>query len=54
MQTSFQWWNVFPHNLQCRIDAECYEKVMESYPNYPKIWWYNLVLHLKKIKDVSR
>jgi hypothetical protein len=52
MQTSFyHWWNIFPNNLQWREDAECYDKVMESHPNYPKIWWDKAVLPFKQKKD---
>ena len=38
MQISFQWQNVFPYDLQWKGDAECYDKVMEPYPAYTKIW----------------
>jgi hypothetical protein len=36
------------YELQRKGDLECYDKVMESHPNYPKIWWYNLVLVYKQ------
>ena len=37
-----------PHELQRKGDIECYDKVMEQHPNYPKIWWYRLVLRFKE------
>jgi hypothetical protein len=44
-----------PHELQWKGDVECYNKVMGQRPNYPKIWWYNLVLAFKKrLKNISR
>ena len=33
--------------LKIRKEIECYDKVMELRPNYPKIW-YNLGLGYKK------
>ncbi|HET9805731.1 MAG TPA: hypothetical protein VFP49_02365 [Nitrososphaeraceae archaeon] len=49
-----QWRNVFSYELQKKKDIECYDKVMDIYPNYPKIWWHNLVLAFKqKIKGYS-
>ena len=48
MQTIFQWRNLFSCELQWKGDAECYDKDMDTYPNFPKIWWYNLVLAFKK------
>ena len=52
MQTSCQWQNIFPYELQRKKDIECYNKVMDLYPNYPKIWWYNLVTRYKaKVKE---
>ncbi|HET9807605.1 MAG TPA: hypothetical protein VFP49_11900 [Nitrososphaeraceae archaeon] len=51
MQTFFQCWNIFSCELQWKRDAECYDKFMDIYPNYPKIWWYNLVLAFKKAKE---
>ena len=48
MQTIFQWRNLFSCELQWKGDAECYDKVMDTYPNFPKIWWYNLVLAFKQ------
>ncbi len=40
--------NNIPPELQRKGDIECYDKVMEQRPNYPKIWWYNLVLAYKQ------
>ena len=40
--------NNIPHELQWKGDIECYDKVMGQCPNYPKIWWYNLVLTFKQ------
>jgi len=36
------------HELQSKGDIECYDKVMEQRPNYPKIWWNNLVITFKQ------
>jgi hypothetical protein len=33
--------------LKIRKEIECYDKVMELHPNYPKIW-YNLSLEYKQ------
>jgi len=40
--------NSIPHELQQKGDLECYDKVMESCPNYPKILWNNLFLAFKQ------
>ena len=51
MRTLSEWFcycNSIPHELQRKGDTECYDKVMERYPNYPKIRWYNLVLKYKQ------
>jgi hypothetical protein len=43
--------NSIPYELQWKGDIECYDKVMELHPNYPKIW-YNLVLgYIQKIRE---
>ena len=39
------------HEIQRKGDIECYDKFMEHYPTYPKIWWHNLILSLKKAKE---
>jgi hypothetical protein len=39
-----------PNELQWKGDIECYDKVMERRPNYPKILWYMLVLRIKNKK----
>ena len=40
-----------PYELQWKEDIECYDKVMEPRPIYPKIW-YNLILRYKqKVKE---
>ena len=36
------------HKLQHKGDIESYDKVMGGHPDYPKIWWYNLVLTVKQ------
>jgi hypothetical protein len=52
MQTSFLCQNIFPYEIQGKNDIECYDKVMDLYPDYPKIWWYNFILGYKqKIKE---
>lgn len=33
--------------LKIRKEIECYDKVMESWPRYPQIW-YNLALGYKQ------
>ncbi|HSF00242.1 MAG TPA: hypothetical protein VLA48_05040 [Nitrososphaeraceae archaeon] len=53
MRIFLEWfyYNSTLHELQWKGDIECHDKVMESRPNYPKIW-YNLVLSYKqKAKD---
>jgi hypothetical protein len=40
--------NYIPYELQRKGDIECYDKFMEQYPNYPKIWWHNLILLFKQ------
>jgi hypothetical protein len=37
-------------------DIECYDKLMEQYPNYPKIWWHNLIIPFqqKKLRNISK
>ena len=51
MRTFLEWlcWDEIQHELQRKGDIECYDKVMESSPNYPKIWWYNLFLEYKQM-----
>ena len=50
MRTLLEWFcnDNIPHELQWKRDIECYDKVMGQLPNYPKIWWYNLVLACKQ------
>jgi len=51
MRTLSEWFysdNIPSHELQLKGDIECYDKVMEQRPNYPKICWYNLVLIFKQ------
>ena len=50
MRTLLEWFcnDNIPHELQWKRDIECYDKVMGQLPNYPKIWWYNLVLACNK------
>lgn len=47
MQISLQWQNIFSYELQRKDHIECYKRVNDLYPNYPKICWYNLVLRYK-------
>jgi hypothetical protein len=47
-------WGQFPNELLEKSDIECYYKVMELHPIYPKIW-YNLALGYKqKAKDIKK
>ena len=43
--------NIPPYELQKKGDIECYDKFMKQRPNYPKIWWYNIVLIFKHKKN---
>ena len=55
MKISLQWKNIIPYDLQRKDHIESYERDMNLFPNYPKIWWYNLVLRYKaKGKDVLK
>lgn len=53
MRTLTEWFcsDNIPYELQQNDDIECHDKVMEQGPNYPKIWWYNLILTFKQMKD---
>ena len=53
MRTLSEWFcnDNIPNELQWKGDIECYDKVMEQRPIYPKIWWYKLVLTFKQKKD---
>ena len=52
MQSFLELLDNFSCKLQKKRDIECYDNLMCLYPNYPKIWWYNLVLGYKqKIKE---
>jgi hypothetical protein len=48
MQTFFQEQNIFLNELQRKKDIECYDQVMESCPNYQKMWCNNLFLAFKQ------
>jgi hypothetical protein len=37
-----------PKELQRNGDIECYDKVMDEYPNYPMIWYCQMVSTLTK------
>ena len=39
---------LYRYELKIRKEIECYDKVMESRPKYPQIW-YNLGLEYKQI-----
>lgn len=53
MRIFLEWfyYNSTLHELQWKGDIECYDEVMGQYPNYLRIWWYNLVLRFKQFKD---
>jgi hypothetical protein len=53
MRTLTEWFcsDNIPYELQQNGDIECHDKVMEQRPNYPKIWWYNLISTFKQMKD---
>ena len=40
--------NNIPYKLHRKGDIECYNKLMERCPNYPKIWWHNLIIPFKQ------
>lgn len=37
-----------PKELQWNGDIECYDKVMDQYPDYLKIWWCHIVSTIKQ------
>ena len=47
MHTSIQCHDIFLTDLQKEKDIECHETIMNTYPNYLKIWWYRLVKRYK-------
>ena len=51
MQTSFHWQNISSYELQRKDHIECYDNVMDLYPNYPKIWRYTLISRYKAKKE---
>lgn len=48
MHTFSQCHGILPNELQKKKDIECYKTIMNTYPNYPKIWWSKLVLKYKQ------
>jgi hypothetical protein len=34
--------NIILYELCFKKKIESYDYIMEQYPNYPKMWWYNL------------
>ncbi|HSF49824.1 MAG TPA: hypothetical protein VLA74_03610 [Nitrososphaeraceae archaeon] len=47
IHTSTQWQDIFPNELQKKKDIECHDTIMNTYPNYLKIWWYKVVKRFK-------
>ena len=56
MHTLSEWFcnDNIPYELQREGEIECYDKLMEQHPNYPKIWWNNLFLAFKQKTTYSR
>ena len=50
MRTLSEWFcnDNIPKELEWNKDIDCYDKVMDQYPNYPKIWWCCIVSTLTK------
>ena len=47
MQIFFEIINKFSCKLQKKGDIECYDEIMGQFPNYLKIWCYNLLFKHK-------
>ena len=57
MQTFLEWfWEQFPDELLGNSDVECYDRVMDLHPIYPKIWYklglaYDSIGYKQKAKE---
>ena len=47
-------WNSIPYELKCKGEIECYDKVMELYPNYFTIWFILGLGYKLKAKEYFR
>ena len=55
MQTFLEWfWERFPDELQRNSDVECYDRVMDLHPKYPKRWYYLVIGHKQRLKKFSK
>ena len=51
MQTFLEWfWDRFPNEVFGNTDVECYDRVMDIHPKYPKIWYYLVLGHKQRLK----
>jgi hypothetical protein len=55
MQPFLEWfWERFPDELLGNSDVECYDRVMDLHPKYPKIWYYLVLGHKQRLKKFPR
>jgi hypothetical protein len=55
MQPFLEWfWERFPDELLGNSDVECYDRVMDLHPKYPKIWYYLVLGHKQRLKKISK
>jgi hypothetical protein len=55
MSVFLEWfWKRFPDELLGNSDVECYDRVMDLHPKYPKIWYYLVLRNKQKLKKFSK
>jgi hypothetical protein len=55
MRPFLEWfWERFPDELLENSDVECYDRVMDLHPKYPKIWYYLGLGHKQRLKKFSK
>ena len=45
------WWNNISSEIECKGEIECYDKVMESYQNYPVVIYTYILKYKQMLKN---
>ncbi len=46
------WWNNTPHEIECKGEIECYDKINELHPKYPVIIYNHARRYKQRLKKI--
>jgi len=46
------WWNNTPHEIECKGEIECYDKINELHPKYPVIIYSHARRYKQRLKKI--